>query len=963
MKSYFLVIYFCVVANLAFAQHLVYYHLTEKDGLPDIEFYDIVEDKDGFIWLAADKGLYRYDGKTFKNYTHPQKKGLSVFNLQFDDKDRLWCNNISGQFFYVENDSLKFFTDVNNENRGQLLNYTFNKNHIYISGYKVALEVNLSKKTRHSIREDSRYYKSIFSHNDSIFCVLESNIYRKTDNFKRPIDALVYDSIKFYGLPDVKIKSLGETNAILLQITDNIKEKHNHFFLRENYKTRKLSPQEFDLDTYIDDAYTEGNIVWLGTPKGLYQYQYIQGNFIRLNHYFKNNHITSVIKDKDDNYWLTTLKNGVFVIPNINLKQFQNTSGFNISALEKIDEKSFMFGTSKGKLFTQNITTGQLTPIKQQSHKDVTLIASFNTELQIVSHEDVGYVIEKGNIKELKGWDHKFNTGKDISFIDRDNFVYGAFNNSLYVNLKDKTSKPIGHKRSYTTHYNDNTNAIYIGYVDGLEYYNKDFKPHQITFNNTPIFALDITNTQDDIVWVSTFSDGIIGIENGKVIKNYTTANGLLSNQTKIVKGDGQFLWIVSDKGIQRLNTQTEAFENIGKKEGLASLNISDIAVFNTLVVLATNKGIYQLNKEKSFKQSTLSNFYFTEILVEDQPIAIEDSYTLASDVNKIQFKFHTNGFLADESVTYRYRLLDASETWNLVPEGTNQVVFNSLSSGNYTFELQKVSKYSSEVSSIQTVKITIRKPFYKRWWFIMCVIAMICLMLLAYIKRRDTIIANNQKALLEKERLQKQMVASKLKSLQSQLNPHFVFNSMNSIQNLVLKNDTKAAYTYLSKFAALMRDNLQMSEKSFVYFEEELAHIKKYLELEKLRFIDNFNYQIVINGTIPNHKIPSTIIQPFLENAVKHGLLHKKEGDKILKVTFFQEHNTLQCVIEDNGVGMARAKAIHSLNNTPSFSTKAIKEKLELLKRYYNTDIGFYYETVAVGTKVVLKIPFIYAS
>ena len=169
-----------------------------------------------------------------------------------------------------------------------------------------------------------------------------------------------------------------------------------------------------------------------------------------------------------------------------------------------------------------------------------------------------------------------------------------------------------------------------------------------------------------------------------------------------------------------------------------------------------------------------------------------------------------------------------------------------------------------------------------------------------------------------------------------------------------------KDAYAYLTKFASLMRENLNMSEKSFVYFDEEVSHLKKYLELEKLRFRNNFTYTLAGQEDIEDIKIPSTIIQPFIENGIKHGLLHKKEGKRNIEITFSQEGEVLKCVIVDNGIGIEAAKAIEKSNElkSESFSTKAIKEKLNLLKKYYDTDIGFHYEDVTIGTKVILKIP-----
>lgn len=213
-------------------------------------------------------------------------------------------------------------------------------------------------------------------------------------------------------------------------------------------------------------------------------------------------------------------------------------------------------------------------------------------------------------------------------------------------------------------------------------------------------------------------------------------------------------------------------------------------------------------------------------------------------------------------------------------------------------------------------------------------------------------------------ERNQSELAHLQLKSLKAQMNPHFMFNAMNSIQNLVLKGDKHQAYEYLTKFASLIRENLNMSEKSFVYFEEEHSLLIKYLELEKLRFRDNFEYIIKGVNAIEDIKIPSMIIQPFVENAIKHGVLHKKEGKKRIVLEFFQDE-VFKCVISDNGVGVKTSKKINEKNNNThvSFSTKAIHDRLTLLKDYYKTDIGFAYEPIEEGTRVVIKIPYTYSN
>ncbi|WP_431164707.1 sensor histidine kinase [Tenacibaculum halocynthiae] len=216
------------------------------------------------------------------------------------------------------------------------------------------------------------------------------------------------------------------------------------------------------------------------------------------------------------------------------------------------------------------------------------------------------------------------------------------------------------------------------------------------------------------------------------------------------------------------------------------------------------------------------------------------------------------------------------------------------------------------------------------------------------------------EKAYQELEDKKKNELAHlQLKSLKAQMNPHFTFNALNSIQSLILKEDKHAAYVYLTKFASLIRENLNMSEKSFVHFEEELSLLKKYLELEKLRFKNDFKYQIKGIENIGDIKIPSMIIQPFVENSIKHGLLHKVDGIKNLKVSFYKDE-VFKCVITDNGIGLKKSQEINKLNNKEkSFSTSAINDRLNLLKEFYKTDIGFVYEEALEGVKVVIRIPY----
>ena len=206
-------------------------------------------------------------------------------------------------------------------------------------------------------------------------------------------------------------------------------------------------------------------------------------------------------------------------------------------------------------------------------------------------------------------------------------------------------------------------------------------------------------------------------------------------------------------------------------------------------------------------------------------------------------------------------------------------------------------------------------------------------------------------------------MAASNLKALKSQMNPHFIFNSLNSIQDLIIKNEKETSYDYIVLFAELVRSSLNNSNNDFIPIEEEIEFLEVYLKLEKLRFGEDFNYEIIIND-IDDIYIPSLIIQPFLENALLHGLMHKK-GDKNLTLEFSLDEE-LVCVITDNGVGREEAKRIKSRRGASheSFAMNAIKERLNLLSERFNYNYKFEVEDlydydIPKGTRITLSIPF----
>lgn len=249
--------------------------------------------------------------------------------------------------------------------------------------------------------------------------------------------------------------------------------------------------------------------------------------------------------------------------------------------------------------------------------------------------------------------------------------------------------------------------------------------------------------------------------------------------------------------------------------------------------------------------------------------------------------------------------------------------------------------------------------PFWNTWWFYLMAIAMIIGIVATYFLIRISIIRRR----LE---IQKQMKASEVTAIKAQMNPHFVFNALNSVQDLILQNDIRESNIYLGKFSDLMRKTLEFSAREYITFGEEVTLLKLYLDLEKLRFGDDFKitFQIELRESeLHEFQIPSMILQPYVENAVKHGLLHKS-GIKNLAIRFKKTDYGIQAEIQDNGIGRKASQEIQKRQaNHQSFASSATQKRIDLINEINMNKIDLSIQDVieneqVAGTLVTFIFP-----
>ena len=325
---------------------------------------------------------------------------------------------------------------------------------------------------------------------------------------------------------------------------------------------------------------------------------------------------------------------------------------------------------------------------------------------------------------------------------------------------------------------------------------------------------------------------------------------------------------------------------------------------------------------------------------------------------NLISFEFATLNFLSANTNMYAYKLEGYDDNWINAGNRTT-AYYTKLTPGKYFFKVKSISEKQSS-SNIYIIKIIIDPPFWQTWWFYSLVVILIILSIIFIIKWRTGIIDQSYK---------NKLAEMELKALRSQMNPHFIFNSLNSIQYYILKKEPKAAYNYLTKFSNLMRMILQNSKYKLISLKSEYEWLKIYLELESLRMENTLDWAIEIDKNINTEKafLPAMVFQPYVENAIIHGLLPKPENRK-LTVEILQEKNVLKCIITDNGIGRNKSFELNKarLKQHESTAMSLTKDRLAILNIETTQGIGpkvidlFDQNNEPCGTRVEITLPLI---
>lgn len=935
-----------------FAQQPAYFILGENQ-FKGLQVYDVVQDKNLDYWFATNDGLFYFNHYTYRKVKCDKAKSYSVFNFVIDEDGTIYCNNLNHQVFQIKDKAWTLFYELTeDEIRSDISLSIINGNQLLIGARKV-IQISATGKVVNRFNVGGHYLGLPFMYNkETVYYHLsEGDSILKVDKNNASKYRLIFEEGQTLKAGVLNFFQLNEETYAL-----NLKAKNAYKFDLKNYKL--ISVRNSPLSDAAENirVYSTGNEIWAaGTLPGVI----IWNDSVKENTsdvFYKDYFISDVYKDAEGNILLSTFDRGVLVIPDMKTPDvIQNFKEDPVTTLSGDNEFGLLMGSSKGLLLNYNNKTFGV--IDKNGNRPIEgLYTSAQTPLLIFDNGTI--CAFNKNTKAITSRIYEASL-KDAVIVSNDLIYLGTnrgvvkckWNGDNSFTAEFMKNIPF---RVYSMAYNETSKNLYVSNSAGLFVVFPDGTFNKITYKNEAVFPNSLFYYKG-LIYATDKNGGVLVIEAATVKKVIPLLlNGETESFNKIIIHNDLFI-TESLKGLFLYKLNGEFLHSLSSSYGFTENRVLDFTIHNTMLWVSHTGGVQQIDLNKLRVQSQKPSLFITSIYVNDS-LNHSNTNTFSSAQRKIQFVLSSPTLRSRGSITYHYKLEGNDVQWSENDYFSNQITYNALAPGNYTFYAK--AEKQGVFSETQSFVFSIASPFYVRWWFI-------ALLVIIFLTGVYVIYVWQLNIQRKKSQRINELNASRLTAIQSQMNPHFIFNALNSIQGLILKGDVEHSYSYITTFSDLVRRTLNYSGKDFIDFEQEIKLLELYLSLEKLRFKKNFTYHINTAGVV-DIQIPPMLIQPFIENALVHGLMHKA-GDKKLEIKFELDEK-LHCIIEDNGVGRKKAAEIRERQNQSheSFASKAIKKRLEILSAVLDGNFTYTYEDLynetgePSGTRLTLQIPFL---
>lgn len=969
-KTLYILLFTCysliTQAQLPYEKVSLYKHFTVEDGLPSNETYFVFEDSKGFIWIATDRGISRYDGYNFKNYSLEEGTlSTVVFSISEDARGRIWFLPMNGRFFYFENDTFHEYK-YNQKLKKFFQNKPFALIHFLGSYFDQGgnLIIATNRFDRISINQNGEINLKL-STPDSYNVILENTSKTSKSKYKELLLKPEYDP-NFPNKPLPSQDKLAVQNDSVVQrfvkCFGNYIDSNNYAYSTNNTAhimiNGKLTVKHYpNMITYM---YLLGDSSYLiGTPfKGL---DFYNGKK-RVKRMFDGLSVSDIMEDSYGNLWISSLKDGLFkLVPETNITTYQLDCSVSVIEYLSFSSDSLLIISKRDELFALDLRSGITNKINIGTDCTGNGTPPF---AKPISHDKIFFFdkifdkMEFFSIKNNKGCSRgihgliPYNRNQNILF-----FRDGAFlldsnhlrinNNSIYSGNRSKAIK-----------LHDGT--VLSGSMNGIRFFTGKVFEYYNRFNLKGKRIEVLFEDKQHNLWAGTRGNGVYMISPNDSISQLTTKNGLLSNDINNISEDGLGnLFICSNAGINILNNGK--LSSITKSNGLPFNETSILHQWNdTLTFAVTRQYLNVINMAQKIDNVLAPAPFISSISSGDLAYDSlkQNVFPYSSNTLKVDFKSIAPSYT--KLIQYQYTLSNSKtekKKWTKT-KLTNAQLYN-LQAGEYTF-LVRAKIGEGNWSSISSISFNIKPPFYQTTLFVVSIVLFVSLSVIALVFYRF-------KYLNRQKELESNLNLYKSKSLSSQMNPHFIFNALNSIQTFVLQNNKEDANKYLAQFASLIRNTFENSKNNFIPLSRELETVQLYFDLENLRLQHRLSLSIKNSNVLENQTlIAPLLIQPIIENAVVHGLTPKLAKGKI-EIELWKDDHFLYFSIQDDGVGRYISESIKRRKKLKKSSSgiEMVKNRIALMSNKKLIESVEVKDLVhangnAIGTRVLLKIPLI---
>lgn len=966
MKKFLTVLFFVSFLSIpyGFAQYPSYFNYTIESGSPSNEIYSILQDKEGYIWIGCDAGVYRFNGVSFEHFSSPDLTARSATGLFQTTNGRIYGYNFNSQIFYIEEGKLNVIKNWKFPVNGIASDQ---KGKIWVSSSEGAFTID--EKTLKCSSVHSKFHATIGNRifTNNMYADAKGTIYYHNYN---GIFVWKNGKERYYTIDTIYEKfpilfSRSKADPWFFDfISGNIYQKKTDGW--EKYKNAQLSALVKDrkINAIVD---TDDNFLWICTHSGL----------IRFN---KKNEVPELIysqlsfsnclKDREGNYWFSTLHNGLIRIPEFNIRTWNiQTGAFDTDPFSHVDANSnnIYFAGTTGMIGELKRSNAQISTLRHEPKSDFGML-----HYDVLDH--CVYFNKMSNIYKFQNGkvDLVNNYARPIKYMLHTSDGYFLLS-SQGIYFTNDIGKPLDANNRLIEKWfreicvSPFSNAMFAASNNGLYEFRKikgKWKVNTILLKDKQIISL-CADKEKKMIYFLTFEGKIYSINaNGKLENILGLDKEMRASQIRLNKGS---IYLATNKGILKVDPDNLEQILIDKYSGLSSNNVRSISFDLENCWVASGKGIQCIPLELFKAKNQPGHVLFRELNINGKTVPY---------VERLELKYNDAFSLILDGICYRsnsnflfaYRILGYNNKWITVPGSAGKIEIPKLPSGDVTIEVKLIDHEGNNSENMLRFKLKVEPPFWQRWWFYVLITITTLSATFLIFKRREQLIKKKQAMELSHLQLQNDLRLTQQNALKAQMNPHFLFNVLNSIKGYIYENDKKNAARYLGDFSNLVRKVLELSSLPVVSLEMELEALKLYIDLEAMLLQNDFKYTIDIDDNVDSSgiKVPALLLQPYVENALKHGLRHKL-GNKELKihVVYKEEDELLVISISDNGIGREAAEKINDSKRTDhqSFATEAIKRRIELLNHDKKGVVGveivdnFDPQGNPDGTTVIIRI------